>query len=111
MRDHARILSIVATEAVEEPDTIARRPEVLDALASLSKDYDLPDVVDRISPGAMSNPAADVAWLAAALAPYRGRPLDDAPELVEKLAFLAWVLNQAVSDDQPTSDSAALTLA
>ncbi len=110
MRDHARLLSIAAVEAVEEVDTITRRPEVLDTLTTLANTPELPRIMERVAPGVMSDPATEVSQLADALAPYRERPLDDAPELVERLAFIAWVLRHAESDDQPTTDSPTLTL-
>jgi hypothetical protein len=110
MRDHARVLSLAAAEAVGEPDTITRRPEIIDALLSLSSDPALADTVERVAPSALGpDPVSEVKRLADALAPYRECPLDDAPELVERLLLVAWLLNKAISDDQPTSETPALT--
>ncbi len=108
--DSTRIIATVATEAVEEPDAIARHPEIVDVLASLSTDAALCEAMERAAPGVMLDPAAYV-QLADALGPYRQIPLDDAPELVQALAFLAWVLERAVADTQPTSETAALVFA
>ena len=109
MRDHARILSIVASEAVGEPDAVSRRPEVIDTLVTLSRDPHLRDIVEGVAPGVLPDPATDLAQLADALAPYRERPLDDAPELVERLALVAWILAQATSDSRTTERSPALS--
>ena len=109
MRDHARILTIAAREAIGEPDTIERRPEVIDSLMALAGDPALPEATQRVAPGRLNDPGSEMRRLAEDLTPYRDRRLDDAPELVERLLFVAWLLNEAVKDDQPTSEIPALT--
>jgi hypothetical protein len=110
MRAHARLLSIAAAEAVGEPDTISRRPEVIDALSALADDPAFAEAVERVAPLAMSDPQGEAARLAQELAPYRTEPLDDAPELIERLAFVAWALNAALGAEQAV-ESPALTVA
>lgn len=100
----ARLLSLAATEAVEEPDTISRRPEVVDVLADLAKHEELPEAFARAVGGAVTDPSAYVGALSQALAPYVDAPLDDAPELIEGLAIVAWVLERAASDEGPAPD-------
>ncbi len=84
-----QVLSLAATEAVEETDVIERHPEVVDILAQLAEYEGLADLFD-IRNG--HEPAAYLSALAEALSPYRHAPLDDAPELVEGLAFVASTL-------------------
>lgn len=104
-----RILRLVATEASEEPDTIARRPEVIDLLAEMADDPRVAEALERVTRGQVENPSAYVGALADALRPYRDAPLDDAPHLVEALAFMALVSSR-IEDGQPTSEMAAVAL-
>ncbi len=84
----AQLIRLVAWEASEEPDAIARHPEVVGVVAALAGDADLPAMFGSNG----HDPAAFVAALADGLAPYRERPLTDAPELIEGLATLATAL-------------------
>lgn len=98
----ARLLRLVACEAVEEPDTIARRPEVIDLLEQLSRDDRITSTLELVTQGQVDDPAAYIRAVAQALRPYRDIPWDDAPQLVEAVGFLAWVTGRA-ADDQPTA--------
>lgn len=106
----AQILRVSAMEAVEEPDTIARRPEVIDVLEALARDAQFCAALARFSDGRVSDPASYLRALSQALIPYRDTPLDDAPELVEALASVAQALAKAL-DEQPTSDTPAVAVA
>jgi hypothetical protein len=83
----ARLVGLVAAEAVEEPDAVARHPEVVDTIAGLA---------DRDGLGALfgsngHDPAAFVTALASGLRPYTELPLED-PVIVENMALLAQAL-------------------
>lgn len=91
------LLATAAVEAAEEPDTIMRRPEVIDVLEDLADQDDLHDVFERVTPGLIADPEAWVRTLAQALAPFRQEPLDDQPELVGRLALVAWILQSAAA--------------
>ena len=106
MRDYARILSIAAVEAVEESDTISRRPEAIKALRALAEDSHFPETIERAVPGAMTDPAQEARDLAAALEPFRHVPLEE-PELIERLAFFAWALSRALTPTQAPAYRAA----
>jgi hypothetical protein len=82
------LVSVVAAEATEEPDAVARHPEVIDALNALAG-YD--GLNDHFG-GNGHNPNGFAAALAKGLAPYRDAPLDDNPDLIQGITFLAWVL-------------------
>ena len=84
----ARLIRLVAWEASEEPDAIARHPEVVGVVADLAQNADFPALFGSNG----HNPAAFVTALAEGLAPYREQPLTDAPELIEGLAILATAL-------------------
>ncbi|MDA0184114.1 hypothetical protein OJ997_27645 [Solirubrobacter phytolaccae] len=107
MDHHARILSTAAAEAVGEPDVIARRPEVIEMLRELASDPELPSAVARVVPEVFANIRGELEQLADELEPYRTEPLDDSPELVERLALIAWALQRA-NDTQATSEFSAL---
>jgi hypothetical protein len=107
MEDHAHVLSIAAAEAVGEPDVISRRPNVIDALRELADDGNLRAEIARVAPEVFQDVNVEAAELADALEPYTARPLDDAPQLVERLALIAWAL-QRVADRQTTSEFPAL---
>jgi hypothetical protein len=107
----AQLLGRVAAEAAEEPDTIMRHPEVVDLLESMADDAVTAEQLSRVVPRALNEPSAYLHSLAGALAPYRDGPLDDAPELVEGLAFVAWVVERIAQDEQPTGSIPALALA
>lgn len=85
----AALIGLVATEAVEEPDAVARHPEVIDVVAGLAEH---PDELNSLFGGNGHDPAAFVTALANGLVPYKDEPLDDAPELIEGLAVLAMAL-------------------
>ncbi len=84
------LVSVVATEAQEEPDVVARHPEVIDALSALAA-YD--HLNDHFG-GNGHDPKAFATSLAEGLAPYRTLPLNDNPELIQGLAFFAWALQE-----------------
>jgi hypothetical protein len=110
MNDHARVLSLAAAEAVGEPDTIGRRPEALDVLDALSTDPSLLSAIESVAPGVLgTDPAAEIKRLAEDLATYRDRPLDDAPELIEKLLLVAWLVRQACESGEPTTERSLVT--
>jgi len=81
------LISVVAAEASEEPDAVARHPEVIDALQALANYDRLNDYFG----GNGHNPNGFAASLAAGLEPYKSAPLDN-QELVQGMAFLAWAL-------------------
>lgn len=83
-----QLLREVAVEAVEEPDVIARHPDVIDALNVIAAYRGLNDHFG----GNGHDPNGFAAALAEGLVPYREAPLDDNPEIVQQLAFLAWAL-------------------
>jgi hypothetical protein len=105
----SRLLRLVAVEASEEPDTIARRPEVIDLLEELARDDQITSTLERVTQGRVDNPAAYFRAVAQALRPYRDAPFDDAPQLVEAVGFLGWVVGR-VADDQPTAETPAVAL-
>jgi hypothetical protein len=90
------LISVVAAEAPEESDVISRHPEVIDALTALAS-Y---DHLNNHFGGNGHDPNAFAAALAEGLAPYRDIPLDDNPELVQHLAFLAWALQAERSPNE-----------
>jgi hypothetical protein len=91
------LLARAAVEAAEEPDTIMRRPEVIDVLEDLADQNDVRGIFERVTPGLIVDPEAWVRALAQALAPFRNEPLDDQPELVGRLALVAWILQSAAA--------------
>jgi hypothetical protein len=105
----ARLLQLAAVEAVEEPDVIARRPEVIDLLEEMASDERIGVTLERVTQGRVDDPASYMRALAQALRPFRDAPLDDAPQLVEALGFVAWVVRHA-TDDQPTAETPAVAL-
>jgi hypothetical protein len=106
----ASILSISAIEAAEEPDAIERRPEIVDLLEQVADRDDLGEVFERVIPGLIEHPDGFLRTLAQDLAPFRSAPLEDAPELVLRLAFVAKVFQVADSLDV-VSETAALAFA
>jgi hypothetical protein len=87
-KEKVQLLRLVATEAVEEPDVISRRPEVIDALREIAGYERLNDYFG----GNGHDPNGFASALADGLAPFQAAPLDDSPELVQQLVFLAWAL-------------------
>ena len=94
--EKVQLLSLVAEEAVDEPDVICRRPEVIDALGALAGYDRLNDYFG----GNGHDPNGFAAALAEGLEPYRSRLLDDNPEMVQSLAFLAWALQEQRSAEE-----------
>jgi hypothetical protein len=92
---NVELLAVAAAEVAEEPDTIIRRPEVIEALEALADQGDFVEALERITPGLIEDPQTWIRSLADALAPYREQPLDDDPSLVARLALVAWVLQSA----------------
>lgn len=89
------LISVVAAEAGEESDAVARHPEVIDALNALAGCDRLNDYFG----GNGHNPNGFAAALAAGLEPYREAPLDN-PELVQGITFLAWALQGERSPEE-----------
>jgi len=87
-QEEARLIGLVATEAVDEPDAIVRHPEVVDVVAALAGQPGLSALFGSNG----HDPDAFVTALAAGLRPYQEVLLDDAPELVESMALLAQAL-------------------
>lgn len=83
----AQLVSRVALEIVDEPDTVSRRPEVVETVASLAGREGLNDLFG----GNGHDPDAFVTALAAGLRPYTELPLTE-PELVEGVSLLAVAL-------------------
>jgi hypothetical protein len=106
----ASILSLVAIEAAEEPDAIERNPEVVDLLEEAADWNDLVELFERVIPGVLDRPDDFLRALARELAPFRSVPLDDAPEVVLRLALVARVFQLADSLES-VSESAALAFA
>ena len=101
--EEARLLQLVATEAVEEPDAISRHPEVVDVVSALANR----DGLNALFGNNGHDPAAFATALAEGLAPYRDRPLTDAPELIEALALLAVALKGEYVDEPVHTPSMA----
>jgi hypothetical protein len=95
--EQVQLLSLVAAEAVDEPDVIARRPEIIDALTMLAE-YE--HLNNNYFGGNGHDPNGFAAALAEGLVPYRTRPLDDNPEMVQSLVFLAWALQEQRSPEE-----------
>jgi hypothetical protein len=74
-------------EVVDEPDTIARHPEVVEVVAGLAGREGLNDLFGSNG----HDPDAFVTALAAGLRPYTELPLTE-PELVENVGVLAVAL-------------------
>lgn len=94
--NEVRLIREVAVEAVEEPDVIHRHPEVIDALNVIAAYQGLNDHFG----GNGHDPNGFAAALAEGLAPYREAALDDNPEIVQQLAFLAWALEAERSPEE-----------
>lgn len=90
------VLSVVAAEAVEESDAVARHPDVIDALNAIAE-YD--QLNDRYFNGNGHDPNGLASSLAEALEPYKRAPLED-PKLVHGINFLAWALQDQRSDEE-----------
>lgn len=86
--DEAKLVALVAAEAVDEPDAIARHPEVVDVVARLAGRHGLNELFGSNG----HDPDAFVTALAEGMRPYREMPLTDAPDLVENMALLAVAL-------------------
>ncbi len=97
MMSSARLLALVAVEASEEPDAIARHPEVIEVIQELADRDDVGAIFERVIPGVVKEPASYLRSLASNLDRFRTEPLDDTPEAVENLALVAWVMEAAAS--------------
>jgi hypothetical protein len=92
-----RLVSLAATQAVEEPDTITRHPEVVPILRELSQHDELAELFAKGNGHIEAlDPAAYVGALSEALMPYLDGPLDD-PELLGELALLASILQAGIA--------------
>jgi hypothetical protein len=96
----AQLVGLVAAEAVDEPDAIARHPEVVDVIADLAGREGL----NALFGSNGHDPEAFVTALAAGLRPYKEWPLED-PGLVENMALLAAALRGEYNLDHPAADS------
>ena len=101
-----QFIGLVAMEAAEESDAIERHPQVIDVLTDLADEPGLRDAFGANG----HDPAAFVTALAEGLAPYRREPLDEAPELVEGLAFIAGTIREAVDGDHAATDAGPVTV-
>lgn len=91
-RQHqAEFIARVAHEASEEPDAIEQHPEIVDVLRGLTDDGDHLYVAFGANG---HDPVAFVNALADGLEVYRNRELEDAPELIDGLGFLASTLRE-----------------
>jgi hypothetical protein len=97
----AQLVGLVAHEAVDEPDAIARHPEVVDVVANLAGR----DGLNALFGSNGHDPEAFVTALAAGLRPYQEMPLED-PGLVENMALLAVALRGDYNLDHPAAHSA-----
>jgi hypothetical protein len=86
--NEAQLVGRVAVEVIDEPDTISRRPEVVDVVAGLAGRPGL----NHLFGGNGHNPDAFVVALASGLRPYTELPLED-PDLVEHIGTLAAALH------------------
>jgi hypothetical protein len=92
--EKAQFIALVATEAADESDAIERHPEIVDVLTDLSHYAEVPGLFGANG----HDPVAFLKALAEGLAPYRTRPLEEAPELVNGLALVAQTLRHGVSN-------------
>jgi hypothetical protein len=83
----AQLVGRVALEVVDEPDTIARHPEVVGVVAGLAGREGL----NALFGDNGHDPDAFVSALAAGLRPYTELPLTE-PDLVENVGVLAVAL-------------------
>lgn len=96
LTEQAHLVGLVASEAADEPDAIARHPEVVEALHDLAEREGLTELFGANG----HDPAAFINALAEGLSLYRQQPLTDAPELVEGLAVVAQVLERGTNGNQ-----------
>lgn len=89
IQESADLIARVAQEASEEPDAIEQHPEVVDVLRGLAGEQQHLHVAFG-SNG--HDPVAFVKALADGLEIYRNQELEDAPELIDGLGFLAATL-------------------
>jgi hypothetical protein len=99
--EQAQLVGLVASEAVDEPDAVARHPEVVDVVADLAG----ADGLKALFGSNGHDPDAFVTALAAGLRPYRELPLED-PALIESMALLAVALRGEYNLDHPAVHSA-----
>jgi hypothetical protein len=90
----AELVGQVAREAIDEPDAIARHPEVVEVVAGLAG---MPGLNDLFG-GNGHDPDAFVTALAEGLQPYKELPLED-PQVVEDVCHLAAALHPALVPD------------
>ena len=88
LADKANFIGFVASEAADNPGAIAQHPEIVDVLRDLTSVNGFKESFG----GNGHDPDAYVEALAEALTPYQQTLMDDAPELVVDLGFLAWTL-------------------
>lgn len=93
----AQWISLVAWEAAEESDAIARHPEVIDVLTDLSQDEGL----DELFGGNGHDPAAFIGALVDGLRPYREEPGEIPAELITGLELVAHTLRQSTNGAVP----------
>jgi hypothetical protein len=96
----AQLVGLVASEAVDEPDAVARHPEIVDVVADLAGREGL----NALFGSNGHDPEAFVTALAAGLRPYKELPLED-PGLVENMALLAGALRGEYNLDHPATHS------
>jgi hypothetical protein len=96
--EQAQLVGLVASEAVEESDAVARHPEVVEVVAGLAGH----DGLNALFGSNGHDPDAFVTALAAGLEPYKELPLED-PEIVENMATLAVALRGEYNLDHPAA--------
>ena len=95
LQTDAEFIAQVAYEASEEPDAIEQHPEIVDVLRGLTEDGEQLHVAFGTNG---HNPVAFVTALADGLEPYRTEELEDAPELIDGLGFLAAALRDYTAE-------------
>lgn len=108
--ESSRVLALVAVEAAEEPDAIARHPEVFEVLDELMEWSEIDGLFERVIPGSIPDAVGYLRSVSESLRPFATAPLSDAPEVVEQLALVSWVVQTAASLES-VSQFAALALA
>lgn len=93
--EHVAIIAEVASQAVEESDAIERNPEVLASLHELS---DCPQLKEHFPEE--THPQEYLLAIADGLTTYLKEPLEDDPELVQSLGFIAWALQEQRSPEE-----------
>lgn len=99
--EQAQLVGLVAHEAIDEPDAVARHPEVVGVVAGLAGREGL----NALFGSNGHDSAAFVTALAAGLQPYTELPLED-PEIVENMATLAVALRGEYNLDHAAAQNA-----